>query len=49
MFILIVKIERVFADINLQAAKTILEAKASVSSVGDLYVLPYAAEIGLKV
>ncbi|KAL1306492.1 hypothetical protein AAFC00_005187 [Neodothiora populina] len=32
-----------------QAAKTLLEGKASVSTVGDLYVLPYAAEVGLKV
>lgn len=32
-----------------QVAKEALENKASVSSVGDLYVLPYAEEIGLKV
>jgi ubiquinol-cytochrome c reductase core subunit 2 len=32
-----------------QAAKTILEGKASVSAVGDLYALPFAEEIGLKV
>ncbi|MCJ1447057.1 MAG: ubiquinol-cytochrome c reductase core subunit 1 [Stictis urceolatum] len=31
------------------AAKTLLEGKATVSSVGDLYVLPYAEEIGLTV
>lgn len=37
------------ANMNEQAAKTILENKASVSSVGDLHVLPYAAEIGLNV
>lgn len=32
-----------------QAAKEALENKASVSTVGDLYALPYAEEIGLKV
>ncbi|CAK3878243.1 Cytochrome b-c1 complex subunit 2, mitochondrial [Lecanosticta acicola] len=32
-----------------QVAKEALENKASVSAVGDLYVLPYAEEIGLKV
>lgn len=32
-----------------QAAKAMLENKASVSAVGDLYVLPYAEELGLKV
>lgn len=32
-----------------QIAKEALEGKASVSAVGDLYVLPYAAEIGLNV
>lgn len=32
-----------------QAAKEALEGKASVSTVGDLYMLPYAEEIGLKV
>jgi len=32
-----------------QIAKEALENKASVSAVGDLYVLPYAEEIGLKV
>ncbi|KAF9701931.1 hypothetical protein EKO04_000051 [Ascochyta lentis] len=31
------------------AAKTLLENKASVSAVGDLFVLPYAEELGLKV
>ncbi|KAF2711047.1 LuxS/MPP-like metallohydrolase [Pleomassaria siparia CBS 279.74] len=31
------------------AAKSLLESKASVSAVGDLFVLPYAEEIGLKV
>ena len=37
------------ANILYQAAKTLLENKASVSSVGDLFVLPYAEELGLKV
>ncbi|KAK4999281.1 ubiquinol-cytochrome c reductase core subunit 1 [Elasticomyces elasticus] len=32
-----------------KAAKTLLDSKASVASVGDLYILPYAEEIGLKV
>lgn len=32
-----------------QVAKEALENKASVSTVGDLYALPYAEEIGLKV
>ena len=32
-----------------QVAKEALENKASVSAIGDLYVLPYASEIGLKV
>jgi len=32
-----------------EAAKTLLEHKASVSAVGDLYVLPYAEELGLSV
>ncbi|KAF2268900.1 LuxS/MPP-like metallohydrolase [Lojkania enalia] len=31
------------------AAKTLLETKASVSAVGDLFVLPYAEELGLTV
>ena len=33
----------------LQAAKTLIEGKATVSTVGDLYILPYAEEIGLNV
>lgn len=33
----------------LQAAKALLDSKASVSTVGDLYALPYAEEIGLIV
>ncbi|KAF2397063.1 LuxS/MPP-like metallohydrolase [Trichodelitschia bisporula] len=32
-----------------QAAKSILEHKASVSAVGDLHLLPFAEELGLKV
>lgn len=32
-----------------QAAKEALEAKASVSAVGDLTILPFAEELGLKV
>jgi ubiquinol-cytochrome c reductase core subunit 2 len=32
-----------------QVAKTLLEGKATVSSVGDLYVLPFAEELGLHV
>ncbi|KAI9836204.1 MAG: hypothetical protein M1819_001541 [Sarea resinae] len=31
------------------AAKSLLDGKASVSAVGDLYALPYAEEIGLNV
>jgi ubiquinol-cytochrome c reductase core subunit 2 len=33
----------------LQAAKQLLEQRASVSSVGDLFVLPYAEDLGLQV
>ncbi|KAF4556776.1 Peptidase M16 inactive domain-containing protein 2 [Elsinoe fawcettii] len=43
------KIDGVTEEQVKSAAKTILEHKASVSSVGDLYALPYAEEIGLKV
>ncbi|KAF2085756.1 cytochrome b-c1 complex subunit 2 [Saccharata proteae CBS 121410] len=32
-----------------KAAKDLLEFKSSVSTVGDLHVLPYAEELGLKV
>jgi ubiquinol-cytochrome c reductase core subunit 2 len=32
-----------------QTAKALLDGKATVSSVGDLFVLPYAEEIGLRV
>jgi len=43
------KIDGVSEDAVVKAAKACLEQKASVSSVGDLYVLPYAEEIGLKI
>jgi hypothetical protein len=33
----------------LQAAQSMLEYKATVSSVGDLWQLPYAEDLGLKV
>lgn len=42
-------VESVTADKLKSAAKVLLDGKASVSAVGDLYVLPYAEEIGLKV
>ncbi|KAK2590804.1 ubiquinol-cytochrome c reductase core subunit 1 [Conoideocrella luteorostrata] len=32
-----------------QTAKALLDGKATVSTVGDLFVLPYAEDIGLKV
>lgn len=32
-----------------KAAKSLLEGKATVSSVGDLHVLPFAEELGLNV
>ena len=32
-----------------QAAKALLDSKATVSSVGDLFILPFADELGLKV
>ena len=43
-----------FADARLtrvivQAAKALLDGRASVSTVGDLYVLPFAEEIGLNI
>ena len=34
---------------SIQAASSLLEGKATVSTVGDLYVLPWAEEIGLQV
>lgn len=42
-------IDGVTMDKVKQVAKEALENKASVSTVGDLYALPYAEEIGLKV
>jgi ubiquinol-cytochrome c reductase core subunit 2 len=40
----------VFTHTNMiQAAKALLEGKASVAAVGDLYLLPFAEELGLKV
>lgn len=42
-------LDSVTVDKVKQFAKEALENKASVSAVGDLYVLPYAEEIGLKV
>ncbi|KAK3706506.1 ubiquinol-cytochrome c reductase core subunit 1 [Vermiconidia calcicola] len=42
-------VEGVTAEKVQQIAKEALENKASVSAVGDLYMLPYAEEIGLKV
>ncbi|OIW27979.1 LuxS/MPP-like metallohydrolase [Coniochaeta ligniaria NRRL 30616] len=41
-------LESVTADKLKAAAKSLLESKASVASVGDLYVLPYAEDLGLK-
>jgi ubiquinol-cytochrome c reductase core subunit 2 len=32
-----------------QTAKSLLDGKATVSTVGDLFVLPYAEELGLRV
>lgn len=42
-------IDGVTADKLKTAAKTLLDGKATVSTVGDLFVLPYAEEIGLRV
>jgi ubiquinol-cytochrome c reductase core subunit 2 len=42
-------VQGVTAEKLKSAAKALLEGKATVSAVGDLYVLPYAEEIGLKV
>ncbi|KAK5088188.1 ubiquinol-cytochrome c reductase core subunit 1 [Lithohypha guttulata] len=43
------KIAKVTPDQVKSAAKSLLDQRASVSSVGDLFVLPWAADIGLKV
>ncbi|KAF2840392.1 ubiquinol-cytochrome C reductase complex core protein-like protein 2 [Patellaria atrata CBS 101060] len=42
-------IEAVTEEQVKKVAKELLDFKASVSSVGDLYVLPFAEELGLKV
>ena len=42
-------LESVTADKLTSAAKTLLQGKASVASVGDLHVLPFAEDLGLKV
>ncbi|KAK4187605.1 putative mak10 subunit [Podospora australis] len=41
-------LESVTADKLKAAAKTLLEGKASVAAVGDLHVLPFAEDLGLK-
>ncbi|KAJ2907141.1 hypothetical protein MKZ38_007656 [Zalerion maritima] len=41
-------LEGVTADQVKAAAKSLLDSKASVATVGDLYVLPYAESMGLK-
>ncbi|KAK4167316.1 putative mitochondrial precursor of cytochrome b-c1 complex subunit 2 [Cladorrhinum sp. PSN259] len=41
--------ESVTGDKLKAAAKTLLEGKASVASVGDLHVLPFAEDLGLQV
>ncbi|KAK8150530.1 ubiquinol-cytochrome c reductase core subunit 1 [Beauveria asiatica] len=41
--------DAVNADKLKTAAKALLDGKATVSTVGDLFVLPYAEEIGLRV
>ncbi|RDL38418.1 putative cytochrome b-c1 complex subunit 2, mitochondrial [Venustampulla echinocandica] len=41
--------DSVTADKLKSAAKALLDGKSAVSAVGDLHVLPYAAEIGLNV
>lgn len=42
-------IDGITADKLKTAAKALLDSKATVSTVGDLFVLPYAEEIGLRV
>ncbi|KAK4122568.1 ubiquinol-cytochrome C reductase complex CORE protein 2 precursor [Parathielavia appendiculata] len=42
-------LEGVNADKLKAAAKTLLGGKASVAAVGDLHVLPFAEELGLKI
>lgn len=42
-------VSRVSADNLIAVAQDLLAKKATVSAVGDLHVLPYAEEIGLKI
>ncbi|KAK3387461.1 ubiquinol-cytochrome C reductase complex CORE protein 2 precursor [Podospora didyma] len=42
-------LESVTAEKLTAAAKALLEGKASVAAVGDLYILPFAEDLGLKV
>ncbi|KAL1873070.1 hypothetical protein VTK73DRAFT_1167 [Phialemonium thermophilum] len=42
-------LESVTAEKLKTAAKTLLDGKASVAAVGDLHVLPFAEDLGLKV
>ncbi|KAK1832763.1 Metalloenzyme, LuxS/M16 peptidase-like protein [Podospora conica] len=42
-------LESVTAEKLTAATKTLLQGKASVASVGDLHVLPFAEDLGLKV
>jgi ubiquinol-cytochrome c reductase core subunit 2 len=44
----LMSLDSAYANVK-QAAKSLLEGKASVAAVGDLYALPFAEEIGLKV
>ena len=37
------------ANSSCQTAKSLLDGKASVAAVGDLHVLPFADDLGLKV
>ncbi|KAI2615161.1 LuxS/MPP-like metallohydrolase [Hypoxylon sp. NC1633] len=45
----ITSINGVTADLLKTTAKALIDGKATVAAVGDLYVLPYAEELGLKV
>ncbi|KAK5239477.1 ubiquinol-cytochrome c reductase core subunit 1, partial [Exophiala xenobiotica] len=42
-------IDKVTSEKVKAAAKGLLESKASVSTVGDLFALPFASDIGLTV
>jgi len=46
--LLLMPSDSAYANVK-QAAKSLLEGKASVAAVGDLYGLPFAEELGLKV